>query len=92
MRTIILAIFSVVVILSFVIAFYLGRITSNLDAINQTSKDYQAACVLADICRIMQDNIGLEAQEIYEDYVSNLDTDSTLTITREDLNEYYWCY
>ena len=37
-------------------------------------------------------NIGTDAEEIYYDYVDNLDCDSTLRITREDLESYSWRY
>jgi hypothetical protein len=55
-------------------------------------KDYQAACVLSDCCRNMVDNLGVDAEEIYCDYLDNLDCDSLLTVTRGDLETYYWCY
>lgn len=51
-------------------------------------KDYQAACVLSDVCRNMVDNIGVDAEEIYCEYIDNLDCDSTLRITREDIVGY----
>jgi hypothetical protein len=55
-------------------------------------KDYQAACVLSDVCRNMVDNIGVDAEEIYFDVIDNLDCDSTLMITRDDIQKYYWYY
>lgn len=58
----------------------------------QHKKDYQVACILSDCCRNMVDNIGLEADEIYSEYIDNLDCDSNLIITREDISNYYWCY
>jgi hypothetical protein len=58
----------------------------------QSEKDYQTACVLNDCCRNMVDNIGVDAEEIYCDYLDNLDCDSLLTVTRGDLETYYWCY
>lgn len=61
--------------------------------INVESKDYQAACMLSDICRIMMDNIGNEAEEIYWDYVDNIDTDPKAVITKEEIHKnYMWCY
>ena len=58
----------------------------------RATKDYQVACILSDCCRNMVDNIGLEAEEIYHEYIDNLDCDSVLVITKEDIDNYYWCY
>ena len=55
-------------------------------------KDYQAACVLNDCCRNMVDNIGVDAEEIYCEYIDNLDCDPGLIIRREDMKDYYWSY
>ena len=61
--------------------------------VNVESKDYQAACMLSDICRIMMDNIGNEAEEIYWDYVDNIECDPKATITKEEIHKnYMWCY
>lgn len=54
-------------------------------------KDYQAACILSDICRNMVDNIGNDADEIYHEYIDNIDC-YNLTVTKEDMDKYYWCY
>ena len=71
------------------VSYQLGR-NSNIDA---ASKDYQAACMLSDICRIMMDNIGNEAEEIYWDYVDNIECDPKATITKEEIHKnYMWCY
>jgi hypothetical protein len=40
----------------------------------------------------MVDNLGVDAEEIYCDYVDNLDCDPKLKVTREDINGYYWSY
>lgn len=69
------------------IAYIIGRNT----AVNECSKHYQAACILNDVCHNMVDNIGVDAEEIYCEYIDNLDCYG-LTITREDINEYYWSY
>ena len=71
-----------------VLAYMLGRVHEQENGI----KNYQAACVLSDCCRNMVDNLGTDAEEIYYDYIDNLDCDSTLRITREDIKEYSWSY
>ena len=71
-----------------VMAYALGRLHEQEKSI----KDYQAACVLSDVCHYMVDNIGVDAEEIYFDTIDNLDCDSTLRITREDIMEYSWSY
>jgi len=58
----------------------------------QSVKHYQAACVLNDCCRNMVDNIGVDAEEIYGEYIDNLDCDPKLIITKEDIRKYYWSY
>lgn len=59
---------------------------------NVGSKDYQAACVLSDICHYMMDNIGNDAEEIYYDTIDNLDCDPDLVVTREEIQKYNWIY
>lgn len=54
-------------------------------------KDYQAACIFSDIARNMADNIGNDAEEIYHEYIDNLE-EYNLDLTQEDLKEYCWCY
>lgn len=71
-----------------VLAYALGRLHEQEKSI----KDYQAACVLSDVCHYMVDNIGVDAEEIYFDTIDNLDCDSTLRITREDIQRYNWNY
>ena len=71
-----------------VLGYHVGRLQEQ----SLHMKDYQSACVLSDVCRNMVDNIGTDAEEIYYDYVDNLDCDSTLRITREDLEGYSWRY
>lgn len=56
------------------------------------SKDYQAACVLSDICRIALDDPYLDApgfEDLYWDYILNLDTDPSLDITWEQVHKDY---
>ena len=71
-----------------VLAYGIGR----LDEQKKSIKAYQAACVLNDCCRNMVDNIGVDAEEIYGEYVDNLECDPKLVITREDIDGYYWSY
>lgn len=71
-----------------ILAYGVGR----LDEQKKSIKAYQAACVLNDCCRNMVDNIGVDAEEIYCDYIDNLDCDPALRITREDLNEFTYGY
>ena len=58
----------------------------------QSKKNYQAACVLSDVCHFMMDNIGNDAEEIYFDTIDNLDCDPDLKITREEIQKYNWIY
>lgn len=56
------------------------------------SKDYQAACVLSDICRLALDAECLTLggfEDLYWDYILNLDTDPTLDITWEQVHRDY---
>lgn len=71
-----------------VLAYALGRLHEQEKSI----KDYQAACVLSDVCHYMVDNIGVDAEVIYFDTIDNLDCDSTLRITREEIQRYNWNY
>ena len=71
-----------------VMAYALGRLHEQEKSI----KDYQAACMLSDVCHYMVDNIGVDAEEIYFDTIDNLDCDSTLRITREEIQRYNWNY
>lgn len=70
------------------LAYWFGRLHEQENSI----KDYQAACVLSDVCHNMVDNIGVDAEEIYFDTIDNLDCDSTLRVTREEIQKYYWNY
>ena len=73
---------------------------SHTDSI-QWEKDFQVACKLSDVYRNVIDNISeinpnmaLEIEEIYYEHMVNLDCDTTLIITREDVEStrYYWIY
>lgn len=76
------------VVLITILAYQLGKLNEQ----QKNIKDYQAACVLNDCCRNMVDNIGTDAEEIYYDYLDNLDCDSNLIITRDDIAGYVWSY
>ena len=71
-----------------VLAYMVGRLQEQKSSI----KAYQTACVLNDCCRNMVDNIGVDAEEIYGEYVDNLDCDPKLVITRDDVLSYTWGY
>ena len=71
-----------------ILSYWVGRLQEQEKGI----KDYQAACVLSDVCHYMVDNIGVDAEEIYFDTIDNLDCDSNLRITREDIKKYSWSY
>lgn len=72
-----------------VVSFIAGKNTMY----NEHEKDYQAACILSDCCRNMVDNIGTDAEEIYYDYIDNLDCYPDIVVTNEELkNSYRWCY
>ena len=67
----------------------------------QWKKDFQVACKLSDVYRNVIDNIDefypevvSEIEEIYYEHVVNLDCDTTLVITKEDIEStrYYWIY
>ena len=63
---------------------------SNRDA--QSEKNYQAACILNDACHNMMDNIGVEAEEIYYEYIDNLDCYSHIVVTKRDIESYSYGY
>ena len=71
-----------------ILAYMVGRLHEQEKSI----KAYQAACVLNDCCRNMVDNIGVDAEEIYFDYIDNLECDPAMRITREDIKDYRWSY
>lgn len=58
----------------------------------QSWKDYQAACMLSDICLFAHDNLGNDFDEIYEDYIMNIDCDPNATITEDEIRQYHWIY
>jgi hypothetical protein len=58
----------------------------------QSTKDYQAACLLGDICKFAIYNGNTEFEELYEDYLGNIDCDPRVLITREEVEQYSWVY
>lgn len=61
---------------------------------SENIKDYEAACILSDICRIYMDSHddNGEFEELYYDVLDNLDCYNT-HLTKEELqNNYAWCY
>ena len=57
-------------------------------------KDYEAACILSDICRYQLDyhDEDGEFEELYYDVLDNLDCYGT-SVTREEVHtNYHWCY
>ena len=60
------------------------------------SKDYQAACILSDICRTALDDEDLDAagfEDLYWDTILNLDCDSSITVSWQQIDkDYYWMY
>ena len=71
-----------------VLAYMVGRVHEQEKSI----KDYQAACVLSDVCHYMMDNIGNDAEEIYFDTIDNLECDPAMRITRDEITKYNWSY
>ena len=70
------------------VSYWAGSYNKDL----QSKKNYQAACVLSDVCHFMMDNIGNDAEEIYFDTIDNLDCDPDLVVTREEIQKYNWIY
>lgn len=55
---------------------------------SQHVKDCQIAQIMTTCCNNMVDNIGLEAEEIYYEYIDNLDCYSEILVTKEDIENY----
>ena len=70
------------------VSYWAGSYNKDL----RSEKNYQAACVLSDVCHFMMDNIGNDAEEIYFDTIDNLDCDPDLVVTREEIQNYNWIY
>ena len=66
------------------VSYYVGRAVEH----SQHAKDYQVATIMTTCCNNMMDNLGLEAEEIYYEYIDNLDCYSRISITKEDIEDY----
>lgn len=73
----------IILALSCVISYNLGKATSDLEH----TKDYQVASIMTTCCNNMIDNLGVDAEEIYYDYIDNLDC-YNFSITKEDIDRY----
>jgi hypothetical protein len=83
--------------LSLVLAFALGFCCASIQHSAQSTRDYEAACLLMDCLRNMMDSeeIGSEVEESYYEWFQDLDmgiynTEELKDI--RDLEDYYWCY
>ena len=66
------------------VSYYVGVAVGH----SKHTKDYQVACIMATCANNMVDNLGTEAEEIYYEYLDNLDCYSTITVTKEDIDNY----
>ena len=83
MKAITTLLYIILVALVSILSYYVGV----SDATKQTTKDYEVATIMTTCCNNMVDNLGTDAEEIYYDYIDNLDT-SSLSITKEDIAKY----
>lgn len=74
----------ITLVILYALSYYLGR----LSATNEHSKDYQVAQIMTTCCNNMIDNLGNDAEEIYHEYIDNLDCYPDITITKEDIDKY----
>lgn len=81
----------VISLLILLIGCSISYIVGKTQSIEQHKKDYEAACILSDCCRNMVDHLGVDAEDIYQEYIGNLDC-YNLSVTKEDMTNYYWCY
>ena len=54
----------------------------------QHVKDRQVASIMTTCCNNIVDNLGTEAEEIYSEYIDNLDCYPQIAITKEDIDNY----
>ena len=83
MKVIITLLCIVLLILSFFIGYRLGLLTEKENSI----KADQVALVMTTCCNNIVDNLGTDAEEIYYEYIDNLDC-YDLSITKEDIVKY----
>lgn len=74
------------------LAGYAGYMCGERNGERKSVKDYQAACILSDACRNMMDKLGADAEEIYHEYVDNLDCFEHIVVTGEDIEGYAMGY
>ena len=78
------ALFAIIILVfSCYISYYTGKTTEY----SKQSKDYQVASIMTTCCNNMVDNLGVDAEEIYYEYIDNLDC-YNLSITKEDIDKY----
>ena len=69
------------------LAFLIGYEVGLQETTEQATKDYEVANIMTTCCNNMVDNLGTDAEEIYYEYIDNLDA-SNLSITKEDIARY----
>ena len=77
------------------IAFVLAYLAGYYVASSKHIKDYEAACLYADIIHYSMDGDSISSAEItkaYELFTEDIDSLGFRALQREDLEEYSWCY
>lgn len=92
MRT--LKILAAVVLLSVVsaVSFNAGCWITKNQVSQQMEKDFQAACLLGDVLHILSDSLGPKVDEIYNDYMFDIEDNAFIVVTKDELEEYYFGY
>lgn len=83
MKTLLSLTFITITYVACTLCYQLGK----YEASKQHTKDYQVASIMTTCCNNMIDNLGVDAEEIYYDYIDNLDC-YNLSITKEDIDRY----
>lgn len=81
------AITTLLYIILLVLTFFIGYRVGLSQSTKQSTKDYEVATLMTTCCYNMVDNLGLEAEEIYFEYIDNIYC-YNLSITKEDINKY----
>lgn len=89
MKAIRILVSAFVIVLVSAVSFCLGR---EYEIKHFGKADYQAACILNECCLNMINNIGTDAEEIYYEYMDNLDCYGDIIITKEDIQTYRWSF
>lgn len=77
------------------IAFVLAYLAGYHVASSKHIKDYEAACLYADIIHYSMDGDSLTSAEItkaYELFTEDIDSLGFKSLKAEDLEQYSWCY